>query len=122
MEPSGNWCAGVNAAASDVDGVERCDHGALFVDRNAERLQPGSGHGGAVARVAVRLERDATGAPGLQSATDEREALGEAGADDEAVGGDVDAAGTGEVLGERVAKLGPPARVGVAEHVRRGGA
>ena len=60
------------------------------------------------------------GRPGrVQGGPDQGQPLDEAGADDDPLRRGGDAAGAGEVLGERAPQLGASARVAVAERVER---
>ena len=78
------------------------------VDRDRHDLEPGLLDDQAVAVPARVLERDPLDAAAAQPAADQREALGEAGADEHLLGVGGGAADAAEVLGERLAQPGTP--------------
>ena len=68
----------------------------------------------------MRLDGDRGCASREQHRAEQREALSEAGADDDPRGIGAEAAGAGEVAGEGFPQLGPASRVAVAQRLRRG--
>jgi hypothetical protein len=91
--------------------------GAVGVDRHQGQVQPGGLHHGAVAGQAVRLGGQSGGTPGPQHLADQREPLSVTRAHDDAVGAGPDAAGAGQVAGQRVPQLRAALRVTVAENL-----
>ena len=78
------------------------------------------GRGGvAVQPQAGILHRDPLGAPRPQESGEQRQRVAEPGAHDDELGIDHRTARPGQVVGERLAQLAPPARVAVAEALRR---
>ena len=101
---------------------EPIDDRARPVDRKRREAHAGRSGDVAVQQVAVGLDRERVHAALALHAAEQRKRLHEAGADDDPVGRDADAADAREVSGQGFAQLGAAARVAVAECVigRRG--
>ena len=120
--PVGDWCAGVSRAARADVAASALDHHALLVDRHRDGVEARAPRDGLLVDVAGVLDRHRPDPVGRERAQDERDALGEAGADHDPLRVDDGATDPPQVRREYLAQLGAAARIAVAERVRRRGA
>ena len=95
--------------------VEPTKHGPARVNRQRPQRQALSPGNTPVPLVPVVLDRERGRPTGAQCFAQQLQPLGESRADHDAVRGDRDAAGAGQVAGQRGAQLRQTARIGVAE-------